>query len=211
MSLKEKIINKLTDAYNKNPESNIGKVIGVMISEFEELKSTLERIESWRNIDNAEGEALDDIGVDINQYRGKTNDEIYRVLLKSKRARDLSEGDTNTIINIIAMSLDAKKEDIEIVETWMEDNPEPNGVRILDIPISKINESGMSPEQFVQLIRTAVAAGVAVKTIELSGTFEYGAVGEDQDENRGFADIEQEAGGYYGAIVKSEDDYDLPV
>lgn len=212
MSLTTKIINKLSDAYNKNPHSNISKVISVIVSEFEVLKDTFERIESWRAIDKAEGQTLDDIGIDVKQHRGDSSDEIYRVLLKSKRARDLSEGDTNTIINILAMSIDANKEDIKIKDLWHdEDDPEPNAIKIVNLPIEKLNLVGMSSKQFSTFVAATVAAGVAVQSIDFQGTFEYGAIDEEYDEEKGFADVEQTFGGFYGAVYQLDDERDLPV
>lgn len=210
--MKDFILKKLTDAYNKNPYSNMGKLIGVLVSEFEELQGVFEKIESWRSIDRAQGQALDDIGVDINQYRGTANDEIYRILLKSKTARDLSTGDTNTIIDVLSMAIGAKKSEIGITETWMDaDNPEPAGIKLIEIPIAKLNEVGLTGNQFAKFVAATVAAGVYVQSIELQGTFQYGGLPLEDDSDKGFSNIDMTTGGYYGTVYQPDDEQDLPL
>lgn len=212
MSLKGKVVNRLTDAYNKSPHSIIAKVIGIVVSEFNTLSEEFERIEHWRSIDNAKGRVLDEIGIDLKQYRGDVSDEVYRVLLKSKRARDLSTGDTNTIISVLSMAIDADKKDIGITESWYADEGgKPNTIKIINIPISNLNKVGMTGNQFVKFVSATVAAGVRVESIDLQGTFEYGSINEDYDEEKGFADIEQTIGGYYGALYQPDREQELPV
>lgn len=212
MSLKTFILSKLSDAYNKNPQSNIGKIIGIIVSEFEELQDVYEKLDEWRSIDKAEGVVLDDIGIDIGQYRGTASDEIYRILLKSKTARELSTGDTNTIIAILSMAIGAEKSEIGISETWFDEyEPEPCGIKLIEIPIRRLNEVGMTGRQFARFVAAAVAAGVAVKSIDLQGSFEYGSIDEEYDEEKGFADINQTIGGYYGSLYQPENEQDLPI
>ncbi|SDI16318.1 hypothetical protein SAMN05192534_12379 [Alteribacillus persepolensis] len=206
------LLKRLTDAYNKNPNSNIAKTISLVTSQLDELTATFERIEAWRAIDNAEGKTLDDIGIDLNQYRGAVSDEIYRILLKSKTARDMSEGDTNTVIEVLSMAIDADPSEIGISETWMDaDNPEPAGISLIEIPIDNLNRVGMTGDQFVQFVAGTVAAGVYVRSIELEGTFAYGAIDEALDANAGFADVDQTTGGYYGALYQPGEDRPLPM
>lgn len=210
--MKNFILKKLTDAYNKNPDSNMGKLIGVMVSEFEELQSVFQTIDDWRSVDKAEGQALDDMGIDINQYRGMASDEIYRILLKSKTARDLSTGDTNTIIDVLSMAIDADKSDIGITETWMDEHdPEPCGIKLIEIPISRLNEIGMTGNQFAKFVAATVAAGIYVQSIELQGTFEYGGLPLENDSEKGFSNVEMTIGGYYGTVYQPDNEQDLPL
>lgn len=212
MSLKNKIRQKLTDAYNKNPDSNMGKLIGILVSEFEELQSVFQRIDNWRSVDKAEGKVLDEIGVDISQYRGTANDEIYRILLKSKTARDLSTGDTNTIIDVLSMAIGADKSEIGITETWMDaENPEPAGIKLIEIPIAKLNEVGMTGNQFAKFVAATVAAGIYVQSIELQGTFEYGGLPSENDSDKGFSNVDMTTGGYYGTVYQPDNEQDLPL
>lgn len=208
----DRLIKRLTDAYQKKPNSNLAKLLGLITGHIDEIKENLERIEVWRSIDHAEGQTLDDIGRDLGQYRGNATDEIYRILLKSKTARDMSDGSTNTIINVLSMAIDADPSEIGISETWLDaDNPEPAGINIIQVPIRRLNEVGMNSAQFAQFIAASVAAGVAVKSISLEGTFEFGGNELAQEENKGFADIDMTIGGYFGALYTSDSDQGLPM
>lgn len=213
MSIWEKMLNLFPDAYDKRPTSNLGKLFAIVGKESQKIKETLERIEAWRNINQAEGVVLDEIGRDLGQPRGNATDEIYRIMLKSKVARDQSTGDTNTIIDILAMAIDADKSEIGIREAWMDpDDPEPAGISLMRIPIRRLVEVGMSGSQFVQFVAATVAAGVSVKSIELSGTFEYADGPDEFDEAAGFSDVnEPDVGGYYGELFKPDYDQDLPL
>lgn len=127
-----RIVNRLTDAYDKRIGSVFSRVIGIFVSEFEEIRETLTRIEEWRSIDKAEGQTLDDIGVDVGQGRLGLNDADYRILLKARRARDLSGGDTNSIINILSMIFNIDPKEIIIEEKWLDqENPEPAAIKIM--------------------------------------------------------------------------------
>lgn len=212
MSLKDYIVSKLTDAYNKEPDSNISKVISLVVKEVKELKGAFEKIESWRSVDNAEGQILDSIGRDIRQARGIATDEIYRVLLKSKVARDLSTGDTNTIINVLAMTLDVDNSEINIIDAWTDnEEPEPAAIKVIEIPIGKLNEIGMNGYQFARIVELTVASGIAVKSIDLQGTFEYGGVPLETNNEKGYADNNMTTGGFYGTLYIPGHRDELPI
>lgn len=213
MTERKRLVEYLPDAYAKKITSFLSKFFETIEPEFAELRKTFERIEAWRNIDNAEGAVLDEIGYELGQPRGMATDEIYRIMLKSKTARDLSTGDRNTIIDVIAMALNADKSEIGILETWMDpDNPEPAGISLMKIPVRRLVEVGMSGKQFIQFVAAAVAAGVNVRQIELTGTFEYADGPDEFDEEAGFSDVnEPDVGGYYGELFEPDYDQDLPL
>lgn len=208
----ERIIKRLTDAYNKNPDSNIAKVLRIVMEEIDEINDTLYKIEVWDSVDKAKGAVLDDLGRDVDQPRGQATDEIYRVLIKSKVARDLSTGDTNTIINVLSMALNAEPSEIGIYESWLDpEEPEPASITLMEIPIRRLIEVGMSGRQFARIVSKTLAAGVGVKRIDLQGTFEYGGDTLETDYDKGFANIDQTVGGYYGTLYQSENDPYLPL
>lgn len=210
--IRERMLQRLTDVYNKNPNSNIGKVISIVASQIDSLTGTFERIERWRGIDEARGTTLDNIGKNVDQLRGQTSDEVYRILIKSKIARNLSTGDINTIINILALSIDTNPSEIRIQETWNDpDDPEPAGIKLIQVPIGRLNEVGMTGKQFGRIVSLTLAAGISVREIDLQGTFEFGSVQEVVDNNAGFADIDQTIGGYFGSLYQPANDIDVPV
>ncbi|MEY9097068.1 hypothetical protein [Paenibacillus sp. RC84] len=207
------ILKKLTDVYSKRPDSNIGKIIGILAGQMQDLEDTFGRIGEWRDIDNAEGTTLDMIGETVVQPRGKANDAIYRIMIKAKIARNLSNADINSIISVIALALNSDPKEVTIKEMWDDPiTPEPAAISMMKIPIDRLNEIGMDPRQFARIVQKTVASGVRVSVIELMGTFEFADADEVQvDEDRGFSDIEGKKGGYLGsAFVPSESD-DLPI
>src|SRR5690606_29633775 len=213
MTERKRLVEYLPDAYAKRVTSFLSKFFEVIEPEFAELHETFERIEAWRSIDNAEGAVLDEIGFELGQPRGMATDEIYRIMLKSKTARDLSTGDRNTIIDVLAMALNTDKSEIGIFETWMDpDDPEPAGISLMKIPVRRLVEVGMSGKQFIQFVAAAVAAGINVRRIELTGTFEYAEGPDEFDEEAGFSDVnEPDVGGYYGELFEPDYEQDLPL
>src|ERR1044072_5972294 len=175
-SLKD-MLRRFTDAYNKDPESNLGKLISIMHSQMAVLDNTLQEIDKRRDINYASGETLDRIGTNVVQDRGAATDEIYRVLIKSKIARNFSTSDTNTIIQVLSLALDAEPNEIKIKAKWNDpEEPEPAAIRLIKVPTRRLNEVGISPVQFGQIIQQTVAAGVRVAEIELTGTFSVRSV-----------------------------------
>jgi len=206
------MLRRLTDVFRKNLDSNIGKLMAIFAEQLQKLEQTVQRVEEWRDIDKAEGTTLDRIGENVGQPRGVATDEIYRILIKSKIARNLSKGDINTIITVLATALNTDPSEIRIVEMYNDPiAPEPAAISIIQLPLRRINEVGMDPKQFARIVQRTVAAGVRVGVIELVGTFEYGSIGDPPDPERGFADIDQTFGGMLGAAYSPGDVPDLPI
>jgi hypothetical protein len=209
----DKLISLLTDNYSKSPESKIGKLFKIIADELQLLNDTFIKIEDYRDVDTAVGYTLDKIGSNVKQYRGVATDEIYRILIKSKRARNLSTGDINTIIDVVAQSINADPSEVQLVEMYNDpDDPEPAAVKMLEIPLAKINEVGMSSLQFGRMISKTLAAGISLKEIRMEGTFEFGDIGEAYDNAKGFGDVNNAVtGGYLGATYSPGSDVDLPL
>ncbi|MFZ0575969.1 MAG: hypothetical protein WAM41_00570 [Psychrobacillus psychrotolerans] len=207
------IMNCFADYFAKHPTSNISKLISIFSDELVVLENTNKQILLWREIDNAKGNALDLIGENVIQNRGVATDEVYRILLKSKIARNLSDGTINTIIQVISIALSTDPSTIKIVEKWNDvDEPEPAAIKLIELPLTKINEAGLDPLNFIRIIQRTVAAGVKVGVIELSGTFEFGDETNVIDNLKGFGDINIESiGGYLGAVYTPANDKELPI
>lgn len=207
------IIKHFTDALyeGKQPAGTLYKVMSVLADEFSLIEQTLATIIAYRDIDKARGMTLDLIGQNINQKRGKATDEVYRILLKSKIARNLSDGTVNTIIDVISLSLSTKPSDVKILESWeVNPNAKPS-IELMKLPITKLLESGIDQENFVAIIQKTVAGGVEVKQVELEGTFELGDDYTD-DLARGMTNtMEDDYGGILGEIYGSSKNEKLPI
>jgi hypothetical protein len=205
------ILSKLTDFFKKNPDSNIGKLLTLFSEQLKDLEITNNRIKSWRSIDEAKGYGLDVIGKELNQPRGAASDEIYRVLLKSKNARNRSQGDINTIIKVLSLALNTSPSSIKIQEQWQsQTDPQEAAISLIEMPIQRLNEVGLEPVQFASIVQKTVSAGVKVTAIEMKGTFEFGSVLET-DPEKGFSNIEGTTGGYFGAVFRTGQNIELPL
>jgi len=69
-SILANMLKRLTDNYRKDPQSNVGKLLGIVAGELEEAREALETTENYRDIDQATGVTLDRIGYNFLQYRG---------------------------------------------------------------------------------------------------------------------------------------------
>jgi hypothetical protein len=191
------MLRRLTDNYNKNPQSTIGKLLSILNEQINDLLQTLDTMEQWRDIDLAQGTTLDGIGNNVAQPRGAASDRVYRILIKTKIARNLSRGDMNTVIRVIALAVNAEYSEIEIQEKFTDPlEPEPAAISLLRLPLSRISDSEIDLRQFARIIQRTVAAGVRVDAVELQGTFSFASGdGIELDATVGFADIDQTTGG----------------
>ncbi|MGM9943924.1 MAG: hypothetical protein ACI33M_03225 [Lysinibacillus sp.] len=207
------ILSRFVDYFKKDSTSNIAKLMRIFSEQMQDLNQTVNRVDDWRDIDNAEGTVLDDIGTNINQARGKATDEVYRILLKSKIARNLSDGSINTLIRVLSTALSVPSTELRIVEKWHDEiEPEPAALKLIELPLKKINEAGMDPINFLRIVQKTVAAGIKVQAIELSGTFEFGDLTDNIDNQKGFGDVNDVSiGGYLGAVYSPAQDNELPI
>lgn len=174
MSVFNDLFRKLTDAYTKNPDSNIGKLVVILSEQIDEVRGTLNKIEEWRDIDKAQGTTLDLIGENVGQTRGLATDEIMRILIRARVARNLSDGTFNGIIKALAVTLNTTSDRIKIKELYDDiDDPEPAAIAITGLPLDVLNNSGLSATQFGLITQRVLPGGVRVAVIELAGTFSF--------------------------------------
>jgi len=207
------LLARFPDVYDKRPESNLGKLMAIFAEQFSKIEQTLITIEAWRDIDAAAGTTLDRIGENVGQDRGSATDEVYRMLIKSKIARNLSTADINTIIRVIAIAVGAPYEEIEVRAKYDDPvDPEPAAISLIGLPLSYVNRIGISLGQFARIIQKTAAAGVRVNSVQLQGTFEFGDLPLTQSTTAGFGDAADPVmGGYFGAAFDPNEDPDLPI
>lgn len=101
-----KLINRLTGNYKRGPTSNIGKLLSVVDLEVKELKDAIAAVETARKIDDATGATLDNIGKNVLQERGSADDVLYRKLLKVKIRANRSNGEIDTLNDVLDVLLE---------------------------------------------------------------------------------------------------------
>jgi len=209
--MSKKLKDYLPDVFNRE-NSNILKLFEIFELEIKELNDLLHKIAKWRSIDEAQGKSLDELGANVGQARGKTTDEIYRVLIRGKIARNTSDGTIDKMLHAISTSLNCQPSDIHIVaanETI--DEKEPACIIIKKAPLDSLNSSGLSINQFLQIVESISAGGVRIAYVHLEGSFSFSSTNDLESSVEGFADIEGTVGGTLGGVFIPAEDYKLPI
>jgi hypothetical protein len=203
-NLTSDVLQWFTHNYSKESTSNNYKVANAIADEFYEVLSVIEQLNVFKDIDIAEGYALDRIGNEIGQERGEAVDSAYRVMLKLKMSRYLSSGTYDDVKTILANAFNANYSDVEITP-----NPEDETASVeIKITPLVLGTAGFSAGQALQLMQSVVAAGVRVAAL-LEGTFEFGSYEGEIDATKGFGDETGTTGGTLSGYIT--DDTELPI
>ena len=208
MSSQLEMLKRLTDAYRKEANGNIGKLFKIIGAELDAIEQTTQAIKTVRDVDSATDYSLDRIGNNVQQLRGQTTDYIYRILIKSKIQRNLSDGGIETLIGIISYLLDIPKTEVEIIETWSTESASFQ----LNVPADAVNSIGLTLSQMGQIVDIVSAAGVKAASL-FEGTFALSSLPDtlETDVNTGFANDAQTTGGTLGAYYDPGSDIPLPL
>ncbi|WP_416730313.1 hypothetical protein [Fictibacillus sp. JL2B1089] len=211
MSVYTDMIRKLPDLFMKKSDSNVGKIILLFSEQIDTLNVTFSKVESWRDIDLAEGSTLDLIGENLGQRRGQATDEIMRVLIKARIARNSSDGTFNSVIYALARSINADPTKIKIRALY--DENDPAAVVIEGVPLAELNKVGMTAVQFGYIAQKVVASGIRVASIDLRGTFGFSSQPNILETNNqtGFAPLDQSRGGTLGSTFEPDQTLQLPI
>ena len=200
-----KMLKKLPDNYNKEEAegsgkgSNIRTLFSIVASKFNQLESTVNLIELYKDIDEAQGATLDLIGQDAGQARNGASDPFYRILIKARMARNLSTADVNTIIRALAITLSCPYEEIYISEVSDKGVRLPASIAKVEFPLDSMQDAGMTSEEMKQLLKQIIAGGVNIEEIWLRGSFAFSDVyNEPESSQYGFAVVAQTVGGTLG-------------
>lgn len=205
------LIRLLPDVYKKDSTSFIAELIKIIERINTNIMETYDKAEKWRCIDEAKGTTLDLMGLRVGQKRGTATDEIYRVLIKARIARNNSDGTINSIIEALALSLSTTPDTIKIKPLYTEGKP--LSLRIEGIPITALNKVGLTIQEFGSLAQSIASAGISVTSIDLSGTFSLSSKPNELEQSLdfGLAPLDQSRGGTLGSAFNPGDNADLPI
>lgn len=157
-----KMLNALTSAYNKNPESNIGKLFSLFAWGQEQIFESTQRILNYRDIDQASGSTLDKWGKNVGVFRDRLPDDVYRIYIKTKLSSIISGGDIDTVINSVATIFNISTYDVIIEEEY------PAKITV-SIPEAAVFTLGEDYDTRVAVARSylkkIVAAGISLNLI----------------------------------------------
>lgn len=204
---------RLTDAYTKNTDSNIGKVLLILSEQIDDVNDSFVAIENYRDLNQATGETLDLIGKSIGQPRGQATDEVYRILIRARIARNASDGTTDKIILALSLALNTDPSNVRVSELMDGGSYEPATVGLVNLPLDALLNAGMTASQFGMLMQRIVASGVRVATVDLTGTFQLSENANSSiiEGDKGLADLSQTTGGTLSGTFSPEDDVILPI
>lgn len=201
---------RLTDVYKKDENSNIGKLLLIIDGEIEQIKSAFNKTEEWRDVNEVEGTTLDLFGENIGQVRGKTSDDIYRVLIKGKMALNRVDGTINKILSVLAVTLDCGPSEITIKTLKETGDNEPAAFMITQAPLDALNRVGLSPNQLTQIVQKTAAAGVRVSLINLNGTFSLSSQANVLETSDQGLSSDGSDGGTLGGVYSPDQESVLP-
>lgn len=191
---------RISDAFIKTDNSNLGKIFSLLDEQINDLKSTFQTIEEWHDLNIAEGKTLDLIGAEIGQKRGKSNDDVYRSLIKSKIARDTSDGSFNKVLDVLAQTLNCSPSEFRLYSA-----DSPAAVYMTNTPLSLIYAAGLTPYTFANIVQSTVSAGIEVQSIQLDGTFELSSVADYETDPSGStglsSTVQSSEGGTLGSYI----------
>lgn len=188
-------INALPDIYQKGENSNNYKLLLLEQELIADLYKDIEGVWETADLYSATGKTLDLYGEMYGQPRGKATDEQYRYLIAQKVAQNMVEGDYNSVVSSIAVAFDVPPTQFKFVESA------PAEVRCDNLPYEVLLKAGITVEQAIAIIQSLLPAGVTLAPLALAGTFEFGAAADEYDEGKGFGNIAQTVGGFFGYLA----------
>lgn len=203
----EEYIKNLPDSYRKDKDSNNCKLLELAKYSVEDLRKTLQQLVDSLDLNNATGKTLDLYGEMLGQNRGLSTDEQYRMLIKTRIMRNLSNGSNKSVVNSLAAILNCNSSEISIQDT----ENKTCSVSISSIPLETVLLAGMSTKQFEALIKTLMPVGVTFEQFAYDGTFTFSDLENEYNETEGFSDVEEGTiGGYLGVLSGDENGVILP-
>jgi hypothetical protein len=154
------MLQRLTDNLAKSPSSKIGKIFFLISNHFTELKETFEKIERWRDVDQAEGTTLELLGENIGIKRGNLEDPLFRPLIKTKAAINRSHGNIDSVIDVAAVVFNLPVEQIRIKENY------PAGLQIW-LPIETLETTVYETNVLYDILGRAKSGGVSLDVLYL--------------------------------------------
>lgn len=159
------LLNELPTGMAYDKDSSDAKLLSLFADDLVAMQQLLTKIDDWRDIDNAQGVALDMVGADWQVPRNGNDDDFYRFLIKTKRLQRMTDGTYDSLIRLVSESLGAKYSEINVKET-----DEPNSIEVTNIPAAYINGDTRKEAIVLQQIRDSVIAGVRVVNIGFQQT-----------------------------------------
>lgn len=150
-----KLIHSLPDVYRKDTGGNNFKILSLHGDAVDELRTNIQAVLDAQDLQCAVGATLDKYGAEVEQPRGSANDELYRVLIQQKMARDRGIGTWDSVSSGIRSILNCSDSDF-----YIRDSPVNRRVifRVADSRI--IDNASLTKKQVKKMINQLLPATV---------------------------------------------------
>lgn len=217
-------VKKLPDAYYKGNDGNNYKLLHLNELVACEFQADMQSVLDTLDIEQVYGKTLDLYGDFVGQKRGTLTDDEYRIYIKNKMAQNICQGDINSILNLLSQIFDCSIDDISIEEVG------GNKVDIKNLPLPNLIGGTLTEAQMIEMLERILPATVKIRLANIYGTFEFGNINNNNyqnlesidyqglqelsyqqfednflgeyDKKKGFGNIEQTIGGYFGLLIQ---------
>ena len=196
-------IYELPDSYAKGEASNNYKLLSLEQKSVQALRKDIEDVGDALNIYKAFGKTLDLYGEIYDRARGSLTDEQYRYIILQRVAKCMCDGTYDGVVKLLSVAFNCETSEFLLAETT-----NPCEVELKGLPYSVLARAGITGSQIKQIIKSMLPICVRLGSVELSGTFEFADNATTQDNDKGFGNIAQTVGGYFGYL--DTDDVDIP-
>lgn len=177
MSFLKEFLGKYPSSFITKLGSDNWKLSKFFTDGLDQTKDTLEQIDSYRNVDNAEGKALDKLGDKYGVKRGPADDEFYRMMIRSKIANRKGDTTVNGILRTMQNALGIDVKGVKIGPVYHNGKQEPLSLRLSNVPLS-FARSEFEQEFMLRQIESIIAVGVRLQDLQfivpISGNFGVG-------------------------------------
>ena len=154
---------KLPDAYVKNTDSNLYKLLQLANLIDNDTKSDYKAIDKSRDLSNASGKTLDYYANMFNVSRNGNPDEKLRIQIANQIGRNVVGSDCNSVIFAIAQMLGVETSEIKLRESGLT-------VTISGLTIEMLENSGFSAAEIDAMIKALITVGVSLDRALYAGT-----------------------------------------
>ena len=165
MSFFKDFLSKFPSSFITKKDSNNWKLTKFFTDGLDNIKNGLNTIDKYRNINNAEGKALDNLGVKYGVQRGPADDPFYRMMIRAKIANRKGDTTVNGILTTMknALNIDVKGVNIDFV--YHDGKPEPLSLRLSNIPLT-FARSEFEQQFMLKQIESIIAVGVRLQDLQ---------------------------------------------
>lgn len=180
MSFLKHLLKLIPSPLVKNKDSNNWKLAKFYTSTLDEIHETLNNIELYRNVENAKGKLLDDLGDKYGVKRGPVDDDFYRMMIRSKIANRKGDTTVNGVLRTMQSALGISVKDVRLRPVLLPNGGrEPLAIRLNSIPM-RFARSEYEQEFMIHQIESIIAAGVRLQDLQFTATavgrFELGTI-----------------------------------